>query len=207
MISCHNLDSNHIEDAESADTLRGKSATSKRAQAVDSFNRLQGWQKTNFDLWRSKNGDLAIKTREGNDEGIFIDRYITELCCEGEPIKDIIDTATFKYLGSSFYKDKNNVYTHYTMLDGGNFWIVENADVPTFEVIENSCYAKDKNYIYGERAMQMPDIDYKTFKTCADCGCYAKDRNGYYFWDTKIDPVQMSESEDGRKAFKLLEKL
>lgn len=207
MVSCHSLNSNHIEDKDSVEALGRKSSITNKAQAVDSFNSLLDWKETNFGLWRSKNGDLAIKTREGNDEGIFIDRYITELCCEGGPIKDIIDTATFKYLGSSFYKDKNNVYTHYTMLDGGNFWIVENADVPTFEVIGNSCYAKDKNYIYGERAMQMPDIDYKTFKTCDDCGCYAKDRNGYYFWDTKIDTVQMLANEKGLSVFKLLKKL
>ncbi len=124
-----------------------------------------------------------------------------------QKIKDIIDSATFKYLGSSFYKDKNHVYTHNSRLDGGNFWIVENADVKTFEVIGNSCYAKDKNFIYAERAIQMPNIDYKTFKTCGDCGCYAKDKNGYFFWDTKIDPKQMLESDEGRKAFEQLAKL
>lgn len=171
---------------------------------TDSLNKNLDWKKTNYGLWKSKNGDLAIKTQEGNEQGIDIERYITE-CCEGEEIKNVIDTLTFKYLGSSFYKDKKNVYTHFMMSDGGNFWIVKGADVNTFQVISNSCYAKDKNYIYGERAMKMNNIDYNTFKTCEDCGCYAKDKNGYYFWDSKIDPTV--SDEETIKIIKILKKL
>lgn len=154
---------------------------------IDSVNKSLDWKQTNFDLWKSKNGDLAIKTEEGNEQDFKITRYITQLCCEGAAIKNVIDTLTFTYLGSSFYKDKNHVYTHFMMSDGGNFWIVEGADTKTFEVIGNSCYAKDKNYIYGERAMKMDHIDYQTFRTCDACGCFAKDKNGYYFWNEMID--------------------
>jgi hypothetical protein len=171
---------------------------------TDSLNKNLDWKKTNYGLWKSKNGALAIKTKEGNEQGIDIERYITE-CCEGEEINNVIDTLTFKYLGSSFYKDKNNVYTHFMMSDGGNFWIVKGADVNTFQVIGNSCYAKDKNYIYGERAMKMDNIDYNTFKTCEDCGCYAKDKNGFYFWDSKIDPTE--SDEETIKIIKRLKKL
>lgn len=172
---------------------------------IDSINKKLDWKKTNYDLWKSKNGDLAIKTQAGNEQGIDIERYITQ-CFEGEEIKNVVDTLTFKYLGSSFYKDKKNVYTHYSMLDGGNFWIVEQADAKTFEVIGNSCYAKDKNYIYGERAMQMNSIDYKTFKTCDACSCYAKDKNGYYFWDSKID-LNDVDDEETKKIIEKLKKL
>ena len=172
---------------------------------TDSINKKLDWKKTNYSLWKSKNGDLAIKTQAGNEQGIDIERYITQ-CCEGEEIKNIIDTLTFKYLGSSFYKDKKNVYTHYTMSDGGNFWIVEKADAKTFEVIGNSCYAKDKNYIYVERAMKIDDIDYKTFKTCDDCGCYSKDKNGYYFWDSKIELKDIKD-EESKKIIEKLKKL
>jgi hypothetical protein len=178
---------------------------STRKKIIDSVNNSLEWKKTNFNLWKSKNGDLAIKTQEANEEGIFIDRFISELCCEGDKIKNVIDTLTFKYLGSSFYKDKNNVYTHYAMSDGGNFWIVEKADAKTFEVIGNSCYAKDKKYIYGERAMKMDSVDYKTFKTCDDCGCYAKDKNEYYFWESKIDITDITDSDEETK--KIIERL
>lgn len=178
---------------------------SLRKKTIDSVNSSLEWRKTNFELWRSKNGDLGIKTQEANEEGVFIDRFITELCCEGDKIKNVIDTPTFKYLGSSFYKDKNNVYTHYAMADGGNFWIVEEADVKTFDVIGKSCYAKDKSFIYGERAMKMSNVDYKTFKTCDDCGCYAKDKNGYYFWDTKMDLT--NSDEETQKIIERLKRL
>ncbi len=40
------------------------------------------------------------------------------------------------------------------MIDGGNFSIIENADVKTLRII-GDCYAKDKNNIYGERALKM----------------------------------------------------
>ena len=154
---------------------------------VDSLNKILNWKKTDYNLWKSKDGDLSIKTHEGNEQGIAIEKYITRLCCDGEEIKNVIDTSSFKYLGSSFYKDKRYIYLHYKTSDGGNFRIINGADIKTFQVIGNSCYAKDKNHIYNERDMKMDNIDYKTFKTCDDCGCYSKDKNGYYFWDQKIE--------------------
>lgn len=173
---------------------------------TDSINKNLDWKKTDYGLWKSKNGDLAIKTQAGNEQEIYTEKYITELCCEEKEIKNVIDTLTFKYLGSSFYKDKKNVYTHFSMSDGGNFWIVEKADAKTFEVIGNSCFAKDKKYIYGERAMRMDSIDYKTFKTCDECSCFAKDKNGYYFWDSKIDLKDIND-EETKKIIEKLKKL
>src|SRR5690606_21902269 len=102
----------------------------------------------------------------------IIDLWIGE---EQKPMKEIIETLSFRYLGSSFYKDKKQVYTHYRMMDGGNFKVVEDADPETFRVI-GDCYAKDKNYIYGDRAMQLKHIDYTTFKTEKGLGCHAKDK-------------------------------
>lgn len=37
--------------------------------------------------------------------------------------------------------------------------------------------------------------DYKTFKTKEDCVCNAKDKNGIYFWDSKIDLKDNQDSE------------
>lgn len=171
---------------------------------VDSINKSLVWRKTNFDLWKSKNGILGLKTQEGTSEGIFIDRYIRRFP-NGKLLGEVIDTTTFGYLGSSFYKDKNHIYTHYDRVDGGSFWIVEDADVYTFRIL-GGCYAKDKNYIFGERAMRMDSVDYKTFKTCNDCACHSKDKNGYYFWDTKIKIEDISEKEV-LKIIKTLDKL
>jgi len=169
---------------------------------IDSINLELNWKKTNYGLWISKNGDLGLKTQEGTEQGITIDKYITILCCEGRKLNSVIDTLTFEFLGSSFYKDKQHVYRHFSMADGGNFTLVENADVGTFKVI-GDCYAKDKNNIYGERAMKIDSVDYETFKTEKGCGCYAKDKNGFYFWDSKINLKDI----EGTDAEKVIEKL
>ncbi|AMR40055.1 DKNYY domain-containing protein [Elizabethkingia anophelis] len=172
---------------------------------VDSLNKSLNWTKTNFGLWRSKNGDLGLQTTEGTDEGIFINKYITELT-DGRSIKKVIDTTTFKYLGSSFYQDKNHIYTHFFMIDGGNFQIVKNADTNSFKIL-GDCYAKDKSRIFTERNMNTDTIfDYRSFKTCDNCGCYAKDKNGFYFWDEKIDlnNIEYVETKDIIKKLKKL---
>lgn len=171
---------------------------------MDSINKKAGWKKLHSGLWKNKHGAIGFKTTEGTEEGVFITRYITQLCCEGIQLKDQIDTASFKHLGSSFYKDKKNIYTHYAMADGGDFWIVEEAHHATFSVL-GDCYAKDKNHIYGERAMVMDSIDYKTFKTKKGIGCFAKDKNGYYFWDDKFLPSQNTAPES-LKIIKELDK-
>jgi hypothetical protein len=190
IISCKN----NVETKSNFDTISLNDSVSNFKPSQEYRNKNSNWIKTKYDLWKSKDGDLAIKTIDESKLGVFIDRYITELCCEGKPISAVIDTATFRYLGSSFYKDRKNVYTHYTTSDGGNFWIVEGVDVATFVII-GSCYAKDKDYIYGERAMKMDNVDYNTFKTCEECGCYAKDKNGYYFWDDKIEIEDINNKE------------
>ena len=165
----------------------------KRKSIIDRTNQIKQWKKLECGLWKSKNGELGFKIIEGNEQGIIIDRYITELCCNGKKLNSIIDTSTFKRLGSSFYKDKNHIYNYYAMAEGGNFGIVENADLKTFEVI-GDCYARDKENIFGERKMIMKNIDYKTFKTKKGIGCFAKDINGYYFWDQKIDTNNLNDS-------------
>ncbi len=173
-----------------------------RKNKIDSLNKAREWKKTSFDLWIDINGNLGVKTYEGNENGIFIDRYITALCCDGQSLKSIIDTTSFKFIGSSFYKDLNHVYTHYMMSDGGNFQIVEKADVSTFKII-GDCYAKDKNNIFDEKARIIDSIDYKTFKTKKGIGCFAKDKNGYYFWNEKIDLSELTDSIVKDKIIKL----
>ncbi len=186
----------HKKDSLSKDTIT-QHRTNRMHQLkhrIDSTNKSLEWKKLSSGLWSSNRGDIGFKTREGTAEGIFIDKYIIQVCCEGESMRTVVDTLTFKYLGSSFYKDKNHIYTHYDMADGGNFWIVEDADVATFKVI-GDCYARDKHHIFGERAMVMDSVDYKTFKTKKGIGCFAKDKNGYYFWDSKIEVTEITDSE------------
>ena len=90
------------------------------------------------------------------------------------------------------------------MASGGSFFIVQEADLKTFKVI-GDCYAKDKNHIFGERHMIIKSADYKTFKTKKGVGCFAKDKNGYYFWDSKLDLEDLDEYS--KKAVGELNKL
>jgi len=39
--------------------------------------------------------------------------------------------------------------------------------------------------------------------TRTDCACYAKDKNGFYFWDSKIDLKEIDDEETS----KIIEKL
>jgi hypothetical protein len=171
---------------------------------VDSINSILEWKALKEGLFISKNGDIGLKSVEMNDIN-SITVYISELCCEGKKLKNIIDTASFKYLGSSFYRDKNNIYTHYVMSDGGNFWIV-GADVATFEILGN-CYARDKNQIYSERNMVMDSVDYQSFRTSTEVGCFAKDKHGYLFWDERIRPEDILEQSKDSVLLKKLNDL
>jgi hypothetical protein len=149
------------------------------------------WKKTDYDLWISQNGELAIKSIDVSDrktkKEVYIDHFF-----DGKSLNSEIDTLTFKYLGNYFYKDKNHVYNHYVMSDGGNFTIVDGADPKTFITI-GVCYAKDKTSIYDQRNGKLEMVDYTTFKTSGEIGCFAKDKNGYYFWDEKIDTTNADE--------------
>ena len=81
-----------------------------------------------------------------------VERYITHLDWGADGngkityLKTVIDTLTFEELGSSFYKDKNNIYSFFSRLGGGMFHTVD-ADIKTSQVL-GDCYAKDKNHIY-----------------------------------------------------------
>ncbi len=172
----------------------------KRKQRYDSINKAHQWKEIKPKLWMDNDGVLGIKTIEGNAAGIDVEKFIT-LCGE-KTIKSVIDTASFQYLGSSFFKDKNHVYTHYKTACGGSFWIVKEADPSTFETI-GDCYAKDKNHIYSEREMLLDSVDYNTFKTKKGIGCFAKDKYGYYFWDTKLDSEQLLDSLVRKKVLEL----
>jgi hypothetical protein len=171
------------------------------SKSVDKYGMT--WRKTGYDLWISQNGKLAIKSFDVSDgvtkKNVFIDQFP-----DGKSLNSIVDTITFKDLGNYFFKDKNHVYKHYDMSDGGHFIIVDRADPKTFIII-NDCYAKDKTSIYCQRLGRLDMVDYKTFKTTTETGCFAKDKNGFYFQDEKIDTT--NTDVELQKIIKKLKKL
>ncbi|RZL39839.1 MAG: hypothetical protein EOP00_27405 [Pedobacter sp.] len=177
-------------------------------KGTDSLNNSLKWRLIKDNLYINKNGDLGFKEyKDLGDEGLTrVTDYITKFGFnEGKTLKSVIDTTTFKDLGSNFYKDKKHIYHYYSMLGGGQFYIDTNVDYKTFEVI-GDVYAKDKNQIYLDRTGIMENIDYKTFKTAVGIGPYAKDKNGYYRWGDKIDTLNHSDEYD-KEAIKILDKL
>lgn len=175
-------------------------------KSIDSTNQILDWKLQNNGLWISKKGDWAIKEiiaigPEGMKQA---DHYISQMGFnDNEPLKEIIDSATFQKLNTSFYKDKNHVYRYYGMVYGGSFSIFPEADPATFEVL-NKCYAKDKSHIYESRQGILDNVDYKTFRTKNTLtGCFAKDRNGYLQWGDRISEENMKE-EYVQKAIKEL---
>ncbi len=154
----------------------------------------EGWQELPCGLWINKNGDIGLKTTKAISEEEIIDFYLTQTPIGDDvPLKMLVDTATFHYMGGSFYKDKNHIYNYFPMSDGGNFYPIDDrVDYSTFEILENGCYARDKNHIYVEKHIDIIDeVDYETFR--AIDGCIGQDKNGYFLWTDRITEDEAKE--------------
>lgn len=163
---------------------------------LDSVNPSLEWKLLKCGLWQNKLGEIGFKTNRVicSDGQVIAEAYITKFGFdENPPLKDIIDTTTFRELGNTYYKDKNHIYHHYGMSDGGSFYIFEKADYQTFQIL-GDCYAKDKNHIFEIRSGILTNVDYKTFKTKKGfTGCVAKDKDGYIIWGERVN---VSEIDD-----------
>ena len=191
-----------IREVECFDTLLKVKLTAQK-KSIDSLHKLQGWRILNCGLWINKKGDLAFKTdyplRGDSKLEVWSSRFMTNFGYgeeENATLKSVIDTATFRQLTYSFYRDKNNIYEHYDMLGGGwfaNFKDVEpKVDVATFRML-NGYYARDANFIYDGRNGIISNTDVKTFIVLKD-EPFAKDKNNYYQWDSIIEKEQMKDS-------------
>ncbi|WP_395768916.1 DKNYY domain-containing protein [Aquirufa sp.] len=167
----------------------------KYLEKLDSIKLTSEWKLLKCGLWQNKYGEIGFKTHSVicSDGQVIAETYITKFGFnENPPLKNIIDTATFRELGNTFYKDKNHIYHHYSMSDGGSFYVFDKADYQTFQIL-GDCYAKDKNHIFEMRAGILKNVDYKTFKTKKGLtGCVAKDKNGFIIWGerVKIDEIE-----------------
>ena len=108
---------------------------------------------------------------------------------DGKVIEEA-DPFTFDYMGSGFYKDKNNVY-----YEVGGFHRLANMDGCSFELIgytqENGNwlgYSKDKNHVYYNDVV-VEGADLATFRvegTDFFEGAKAYDKNGEYQGKNRI---------------------
>ncbi len=155
---------------------------------TDSINANLKWELLPCGLYKNKNQDIGFKVTVALEKEIHIDKYLFEFngMNELKLLKSVIDTTTFRYLGNSFYKDKDHIYQYFEMRDGGFFTVFTVADCDTFQII-GDCFAKDKDHVYSERSGIITGADAKTFNTARGIGCFAKDKDRYYFWDKPIE--------------------
>ncbi len=167
---------------------------SKPLNSTEAFQYSQDvalhWEQLKCGLWKSNQNDIGFQMIEFDS----MLRMLTTFSFETQTLKSVIDTATFQHVGGCYYKDKRHVYHHYVMIDGGNFNIHSNADPKTFKSLGNYAHFKDKNHVFDERHGLMEIADVKTFKTCAHCTIYAKDKNGFYVKAERIAPNEIPDS-------------
>lgn len=177
----------------------------------DSLIKVMHWKPIKHGLSISKFGDIGFKTSYiVSRENVTTYRTSFGCCNEGKPFKDIIDIATFKQIGGDwawggYFKDKNHIYHYFGNSGGGNFYIVDEVDNATFEII-NNCYGRDKNHVYDMRFGLMDNIDPNNFKILPNGGiCIAKYNNVYYRNNEQLDAEAMKDPAI-KKAIKELDK-
>ena len=159
---------------------------------------LPQWKELPCGLWINKNGDIGLKTTA--DMGWKeVDFYITKTSFDecDVPLNMLVDTATFHYMGGSFYKDKNHIYNLMSTSDGGIFYPFD-VDYLTFEIL-NGYYARDKNHVYkSNNACIVENADCATFQVIKDC--VAQDKNGFFCFGDRI------QESDVKKYLEISEK-
>ena len=132
-------------------------------------------------------------------DGIDVVKNGNRIFAEGEKL-NIKSPETFEIILSKYYnvpnliygKDDKNVYviSKSTKFDETySSKIIKNADVNSFEVMENSMYTKDKNNIYFTHSdvVQMKNVDKGSF-TIGENG-FSHDKNSVYFYGKKLDRI------------------
>ncbi len=173
----------------------------------------QEWKELRCGLYLNATGELGFSTES---EIAFVPQneldpercpnvFITTFgdYDDSTQLKELIDTATFEALGADFYKDKNRIYSHYAMCDGGYFRIFS-EDTTSFKVLGNS-YAKFKSKIYHFRNGEL-NADPESFRACEEIGPIAKDKNGYFSFYERISEEQLKK-DLGEEQFKRLKAL
>lgn len=147
------------------------------------------WKKMENGFWKSVDGEIAVQTKDSPKDKISSDKHlITEITGEGISLKSIIDPETFIHLQNDVYKDKNHVYLHSGVKGHEKFRIMrEITDPLSLSLMGDNYYAKDNQNIYDQWFHVLKNIDYDTFRTEKGCGCYGKDKNGYYFGGKKTN--------------------
>lgn len=161
---------------------------------------VNDWRKLKCGLFMHTDGRLAFASapqfvnvkREELKGETCPNKFITTFGSDDTiPLRSVIDTATFQALPvNDFYKDKNRIYSHYAMCDGGYFSVFA-TDTASF-VVFNTSYFR-----YQGKVMHFRDgeigADAATFKTGDEFGVCAKDKYGFFEYGKRITEKELSE--------------
>ncbi|MFN8713475.1 MAG: hypothetical protein ACK5Z2_11545 [Bacteroidota bacterium] len=161
---------------------------------------VNGWRKLQCGLFMHTDGRLAFASdpqlvnvkREDLKGETCPNKFITTFGSDyTTQLRSVIDTATFEALPvSDFYKDKNNIYSHYAMCDGGYFTVFA-TDTASF-VMYNNCYFKYQGKVMYFRGGAI-DADAATFKASSEHGMLAKDKYGFFEFGERITEEVLRE--------------
>lgn len=131
--------------------------------------------------------DVYLTTIYGADLSDTINGGLKEM-------KYVVDTATFKILGTFYFKDKNHIYDFNPMMDGGTIAINPDIDVKTFQILESEFYAKDKKHCYY-RGRIIEGADLTSFKVLDTSYSFhlAYDKKNYYDSENKMMLTDIKE--------------
>ena len=163
------------------------------------------WKKVGTLLYANKEGDLAFLVHKGMNpnkhEGVG-EEYLTHFGWQDTTqLKNVIDVESFQDLGMDMYRDKNRIYFHYDMSDGGYFriWTEDPAD---FRMYGNYILYKDSVY-YPRHGKTIADI--KTFKTSDELGILGKDKNYFFQWGDTVSLEKLKQDVPAATLKKLME--
>jgi hypothetical protein len=92
-------------------------------------------------LYKDAQNNLYFKTLDRSQNSLGETRYLNVVYSETfgvngiKEMKEVIDPATFKYMGNDYYRDKSNIYFFYIMEDGGTFSLVKDVDKNSFKIV------------------------------------------------------------------------
>ena len=131
--------------------------------------------------------DVYLTTIYGADLSDTINGGLKEM-------KYVVDTTTFKILGTFYFKDKNHIYDFNPMVDGGTVAINSDIDLKSFQILESEFYAKDKKHCYY-RGRIIEGADINSFKVLDTSYSFhtAYDKKNYYDCENKMKLTDIRE--------------
>lgn len=174
---------------------------------------IENYKEIRDDLCADEKGNIYFKTIDGSDPKNPVDRYIDVVYSDSfgvdgiKKMKEVLDSASFRTMGSSYYRDKNHIYYFFEMADGGTMRIIDEANFETFKVLKHSNYGIDMESAFY-RGTKIQGADVLSFEPIIienngnKIGWYAKDKKNYYNGYDVMTEAEIQELKEEIKWLK-----